>query len=111
MLTSVISYSPRADGAMFLAISTTWLSYSSEHEDGERVVNHRLVIDRQKLLAHDTSERMESRAGASGEYDTFHGENRRFLGLKSGSQEVESLKVESRGIIAWSRLKGRKAVI
>ena len=42
------------------------------HEDGERVVDHGLVVDRQQLLAGHERERVEPRAGAAGEDDALH---------------------------------------
>ena len=42
-----------------------------EHERGERVVDHRLVIDRHELLAHRDGERIEPGAGAACENDAF----------------------------------------
>ena len=41
------------------------------HQRGERVVDHRLVVDGQQLLACDASEGMEPGAGAAGENDSF----------------------------------------
>ena len=43
------------------------------HEDGERVVDHGLVVDGQELLARDRGERVEARARAAREDDAFHG--------------------------------------
>ena len=40
-----------------------------QHEGGERVVDHRLVVDGQQLLARHGGERVEPGAGASGEDD------------------------------------------
>lgn len=37
-----------------------------QHQGGERVVNHRFVVDRQQLLADRLSDWMEPRAAASG---------------------------------------------
>lgn len=42
------------------------------HEDGERVVDHGLVVDRQQLLAGHERERVQARARAAGEDDAFH---------------------------------------
>ena len=39
----------------------------------QRVIDHRLVVDRQQLLADDARERIEPRAGAAGEDDPLHG--------------------------------------
>ena len=45
-----------------------------EHEGGEGVVDHRLVVDRQELLADDGGGGVEPGAGAAGEDDAFtHG--------------------------------------
>ena len=37
----------------------------------ERIVDHRLVVDRQKLLRGDERERMQPRAGAAGQDDAL----------------------------------------
>lgn len=42
------------------------------HEDGKRVVDHGLVVDRQQLLAGHERERVQARARAAGEDDAFH---------------------------------------
>jgi len=49
------------------------LADAAEHERGERVVDHRLVIDGQELLAGDAGERVQTGAGAAGEEDGFAG--------------------------------------
>ena len=45
-----------------------------QHEGGERVVDHRLVVDGQQLLARHGGERVEPGAGAAGQDDALHGE-------------------------------------
>jgi len=45
------------------------LADAREHEHRQRVVNHRLVVDRHELLADGDGERVEAGAGASGEDD------------------------------------------
>jgi hypothetical protein len=42
------------------------------NESGERIINHRLVINRLELFARDERERIQSRTGAAGEDDAFH---------------------------------------
>ena len=42
------------------------------HERGERIVDHRLVVDRQQLLARDQRERIQARAAAACQYDALH---------------------------------------
>ena len=42
-----------------------------QHQDGERVIDHRLVIDRHELLAHGDGQWIEPSAGASGEDNSF----------------------------------------
>lgn len=44
-----------------------------EHEGGKRVVDHRLVVDGQQLLAGDHGEWVEARTCASGQDDATHG--------------------------------------
>lgn len=43
-----------------------------QHEGGQRVVDHGLVVDRQQLLGGHERERVQARAGTSGEDDAFH---------------------------------------
>ena len=45
---------------------------SRQHEGGQRVVDHGLVVDRQQLLTGDERERVQTRAGPAGEDDAFH---------------------------------------
>lgn len=45
---------------------------AGHHEDGQRVVDHRLVVDRQQLLGRDGGERVEARARAAREDDALH---------------------------------------
>ncbi len=42
------------------------------HEDGKRIVDHGLVVNRQQLLAGHERERVQARAGPAGEDDAFH---------------------------------------
>ena len=43
------------------------------HQQGERVVDHRLVVDRHQLLADRLGDRIEPRAAATGQDDPSHG--------------------------------------
>ena len=43
-----------------------------QHEGGQRVVDHGLVVDRQQLLGSHERERVKTRAGSTGEDDAFH---------------------------------------
>ncbi len=52
------------------------LSNARQHQHGERIVNHRLVIHRQQLFGYAAGDRMQPGARAAGEYDTFHTESR-----------------------------------
>ena len=45
---------------------------ASQHEGGQRVVDHGLVVDRQQLLGGDERERVQAGAGPAGEDDAFH---------------------------------------
>ena len=47
------------------------VTHAAQHERAQRVVNHGLVIHRQKLLAHGQCGRVQPRAGAAGEDDAF----------------------------------------
>ena len=46
---------------------------AGEHQRGERVVDHRLVVDRDQLLADALGDRVQSRAGPTGQDDSTHG--------------------------------------
>ena len=56
---------------------------AGHHEDGQRVVDHRLVVDRQQLLAGDGGERVEAGAGPAGKDDALHPMNSLFRKLPS----------------------------
>ena len=43
-----------------------------QHEGGQRVVNHGLVVDRQQLLGGHERERVQAGSGPAGEDDAFH---------------------------------------
>lgn len=43
-----------------------------QHEGGQRVVDHGLVVDRQQLLGGHERERVQARTGPAGEDDAFH---------------------------------------
>ena len=43
-----------------------------QHQRRQRVVDHRLVVDRQQLLGDDERQRMEAGAGPAGEEYPFH---------------------------------------
>lgn len=43
-----------------------------QHEGGQRVVDHGLVVDREQLLGGHERERVQARAGPTGEDDAFH---------------------------------------
>ena len=43
-----------------------------QHEGGQRVVDHGLVVDRQQLLGGHERERVQARAGPAGEDDALH---------------------------------------
>lgn len=45
---------------------------SRQHEGGQRVVDHGLVVDRQQLLGGHERERVQAGAGPAGEDDAFH---------------------------------------
>ena len=42
-----------------------------QHQRGQRIVDHRLVVDRQQLLRRHERQRMQPRAGAAGENDAL----------------------------------------
>ncbi len=43
-----------------------------QHQCGQRIVNHRLIVDREQLLAECFCDRPQSTAGAAGEDDPLH---------------------------------------
>ena len=43
-----------------------------QHEGGQRIIDHRLVVDGQQLFAGDHRQRIEPGAGTAGQNDTFH---------------------------------------
>jgi len=45
---------------------------AGEHQHRDRVVGHRLVVDRQELLGYAKGDGVQTGAGASGEDDSFH---------------------------------------
>ena len=45
---------------------------TGQHQDGDRIVDHRLVIDGQKLLGNSFGDGIEAGAAAAGENDSFH---------------------------------------
>ena len=47
------------------------VAYPRQHQGGERIVNHRLVVHRQELLGNRQCHRMQSRTGAARENDAF----------------------------------------
>src|SRR3972149_5452491 len=44
----------------------------SHHQCGERIINHRLVVDRQQLFRHNQGYRVKSRAGSASENYPLH---------------------------------------
>ena len=42
------------------------------HEDGDGILDHRLVEDREQLLADSFGDRIEACAASSSQYDSFH---------------------------------------
>ena len=49
-----------------------YLANAREHERGQRIVDHRLVVDRQQLLANDLRHGVQSRAAAARQDNAFH---------------------------------------
>ena len=49
------------------------IANAGEHQHGERIVNHRLVVDRQQLLADGPSQGVKTRPAAACEQNAFHG--------------------------------------
>ena len=49
------------------------LAYAGQHQGRQRVIDHRLVVDRQELLRRHERHRMQPRTAAAGQDDAFHG--------------------------------------
>jgi hypothetical protein len=45
-----------------------------QHQGADRIIDHRLVVDRQQLLADRPGQGVQPRAGSAGENDAFHGD-------------------------------------
>lgn len=45
---------------------------AGQHQRGDRVVNHRFVVDRQQLLGHAAGDGVQASAGAAGQDDPLH---------------------------------------
>ncbi len=45
---------------------------TGQHQAGQRVIDHRLVVDRQQLLRHGNGQRVKPGAGTAGQDDAFH---------------------------------------
>ena len=69
-----------------------------QHEGGQRIVDHRLVVDRQQLFAGDHSQRVKPGAGAAGENNAFHNLRTPLIEMKKVVQLYEALAAESRVI-------------
>src|SRR5882757_5158683 len=67
-----------------------------EHQNRQRIVDHRLVVDRQELLAHSAGDRIEPRPVASSENNPFHGVNSIRLVSSLRDTSSESRHGESR---------------
>ena len=63
------------------------LADTRQHERRQRVVDHRLVVHGQQLLAHRERERMQPRAGAAGQDDPLHDE-RVFVSTLRAAREL-----------------------
>lgn len=60
-----------------------------QHEGGQRVVDHGLVVDRQQLLGGHERERVQARAGPACKNDAFHNKNPRFLIANSNQMTLK----------------------
>ena len=69
-----------------------------QHEGGQRIVDHRLVVDRQQLFAGDHGQRVKPGAGAAGENNAFHNLRTPLIKMKKVVQLYEALAAESRVI-------------
>ena len=54
---------------------------SPDHQRGKRIINHRLIVNGQKLFAHGARDRPQPAAGAAGEDDPLH--SRRAYGRRA----------------------------
>ena len=44
---------------------------ATEHQNGDRIIDHRLVVDREQLLAGHLRDRMQTGSGPAGQNDAF----------------------------------------
>ncbi len=47
------------------------IAYPCQHQRGQRVIDHRLVVDRQQLFGHGQGDRIQAGTGPTGEDDAF----------------------------------------
>ncbi len=47
------------------------VAHAGQHQRGQRMIDHRLVVDRQQLLGHAHRHRIQPGAGAAGQDDAF----------------------------------------
>ena len=78
------------------------LADARQHQDAERVVDHRLVVDRQELLADHPGQRVEPGPRAAGQDDPLR-RGRRAAGFMSGPP--------ARAVPGGSRRTGRPAPV
>jgi hypothetical protein len=58
-------------GLLVRRVDHQHLADAGEHQHAQRVVDHRLVVHRQQLLADALRDRIQARAGAAGEHDAL----------------------------------------
>ena len=68
----------------------------AEHQHRDRIVDHRLVVDRQELLVDRERHRMEARSRAAGEHDTLHDALFAFALRASASSSIAARRPRSR---------------
>jgi hypothetical protein len=70
---------------------TRTVADARQHQGAQRVVDHRLVVDRQQLLADALRDRIQPGAGAAGEDDAFE----RLVWKVAQGSLLSSLQAES----------------
>ena len=73
-----------------------------QHEHGDRIIHHRLIEDRQQLLADAFGDGVESGAGSTGQYDAFHSRMYFISHLPSRAGNAEPM----RRLAGWSTCTG-----
>src|SRR5580704_16375232 len=72
-----VAKKPLIERQMFGCRYQQQVADSGQHENRQRIINHRLVVDRHQLFVHGERRRVKPGAGAAGEDDALHATLRR----------------------------------